>query len=64
MRRFDNFLFFFCRKRLSVCVSTFALLGTCFAIRHPSANAFALMTLGIPALIVLIQELKRYNGCI
>lgn len=47
------------RKRLSVCVSTFALLGTCFAIQHPSANAFALMTLGIPALIVLIQELKR-----
>ncbi|KAK6624495.1 hypothetical protein RUM44_011354 [Polyplax serrata] len=58
-RRFFPSIFKNDRKRLGACVITFAVLGTYFLILHPSLNAFALMTLGIPALILLIEELKR-----
>lgn len=36
-----------------------ALIGTCMSVIHPAINAFALMTLGIPAVILLIHEVRR-----
>jgi alkaline ceramidase len=36
-----------------------AIVATGLAVLHPAANAFALMTLGLPAFFLLIHELKR-----
>lgn len=47
------------RKILAVTVSVFTLVATVLATYQPAVNAFALMTLGIPAIIFLILELKQ-----
>lgn len=36
-----------------------AIIGTCMSVIHPAINAFALMTLGVPAVILLIHEVRR-----
>lgn len=36
------------------------IIGTGLAVVHPAVNAFALMTLGIPAVGLLIYEVRRY----
>lgn len=36
-----------------------AIIGTGLAIIHPVVNAFALMTLGIPSIGLLIYEVRR-----
>jgi len=35
-------------------------MTSALAFLHPIANAFALMTLGLPAAYLLVYELKRY----
>lgn len=39
-----------------------AMIGTVLAIIQPAVNAFALMTLGIPSVILLIHEVRRANN--
>jgi len=47
------------RKLFSMATTVLAILATGLAVLHPAANAFALMTLGLPAFFLLIHELKR-----
>jgi len=47
------------RKLFSMAAIVLAILATGLAVLHPAANAFALMTLGLPAFFLLIHELKR-----
>ena len=47
------------RKILSMYVSIVTAIATGLAMFHPAINAFALMTLGIPAIGCLVMELKR-----
>nr|CAD7430762.1 unnamed protein product [Timema monikensis] len=58
-RRFFPLLFHNDRKLFSLAAVVFALIATFLAVLHPIANAFALMTLGLPAFLLLIHELKR-----
>lgn len=47
------------RKRFSMGAVVLAVFCTGMCIIHPAMNAFALMTLGIPSVILLIHELRR-----
>ncbi|XP_047525121.1 alkaline ceramidase [Pieris napi] len=47
------------RRLLALYASVFSVLSTGFLVMHPKANAFALMTLAVPALVFLCKELKR-----
>jgi alkaline ceramidase len=47
------------RKLFSMAAVVLAIVATGLAVLHPAANAFALMTLGLPAFFLLIHELKR-----
>ena len=47
------------RRRFSLFVTIPTLFATVLATFHPAINAFALMTLGIPAFAFMILELKR-----
>ncbi|XP_011268992.2 alkaline ceramidase [Camponotus floridanus] len=47
------------RKLFSICATLPTLIATGLGILHPAVNAFALMSLGIPAFGFLIIELKR-----
>ncbi|XP_028050163.1 alkaline ceramidase isoform X2 [Monomorium pharaonis] len=47
------------RKLFSICATLPTLIATGLALIHPAVNAFALMSLGIPAIGFLILELKR-----
>ena len=38
----------------------FAVVATGFAFAYPAVNAFALMSLGVPSVILLITEIKRF----
>lgn len=58
-RRFFPYFFQNDRKLFSIAASILAILATGMCILHPAVNAFALMTLGIPAFLLLINELKR-----
>lgn len=55
-RKIVNIIF---RRKLRLWVMGSTVLLTYFSILQPAINAFALMTLAIPCLIVLGQELKR-----
>lgn len=48
------------RKLFSICAMLPTLIATGLALIHPAVNAFALMSLGIPAFVFMIIELKRY----
>ncbi|KYM97350.1 Alkaline ceramidase [Cyphomyrmex costatus] len=47
------------RKLFSICATLPTLIATGLALIHPAVNAFALMSLGVPAIGFLIMELKR-----
>lgn len=47
------------RKLFSLCAILLTLVATGLALIHPAVNAFALMSLGIPAFGFMIIELKR-----
>lgn len=49
------------RKRFSMFATFPTLIATGLALVHPALNAFALMSLGIPAFGFMIIELKRYT---
>ncbi|XP_065165577.1 alkaline ceramidase [Atheta coriaria] len=50
------------RKLFSLGAVFLAMIGTVLAIIQPAVNAFALMTLGIPSVILLIHEVRRANN--
>lgn len=58
-RRHFPYVFQNDRKLFSIATFIFSIVGTGFAIMHPAVNAFALMTLGIPACYLLVDGLKR-----
>ncbi|XP_047000026.1 alkaline ceramidase [Schistocerca americana] len=58
-RRFFPHFFQNDRKLFSLAAIVMTIFATGLAILHPAVNAFALMTLGIPAFFLLIHELKR-----
>ena len=47
------------RKTFSLFVILPTIIATGLALIHPAVNAFALMTLGIPAFAFMTVELKR-----
>lgn len=47
------------RERLYMYSLIFSIISTCFLIMHPAANAFALMTLAIPAVASIYESLQR-----
>ncbi|XP_022902214.1 alkaline ceramidase isoform X2 [Onthophagus taurus] len=47
------------RKLFTLGGIAFGIIGTFLAIIHPAVNAFALMLLGIPSVILLIHEVRR-----
>ncbi|KAF5284843.1 hypothetical protein FQR65_LT13395 [Abscondita terminalis] len=47
------------RKRFILGMMLLGGIGTGLAIVHPAINAFALMTLGIPSVFLLMHEIKR-----
>ncbi|CAB0034799.1 unnamed protein product [Trichogramma brassicae] len=47
------------RKIFSLYTTLVTVIGTVLAMFHPAVNAFALMTLSIPASVCLVLELKR-----
>ncbi|XP_075975052.1 alkaline ceramidase isoform X2 [Anticarsia gemmatalis] len=47
------------RRQLTLYLSILSLISTAFLVMHPAANAFALMTLTIPAFGFLYKELHR-----
>ncbi|XP_011876860.1 PREDICTED: alkaline ceramidase [Vollenhovia emeryi] len=47
------------RKLFSICATLPTLIATGLALIHPAVNAFALMSLGVPAFGFLVMELKR-----
>lgn len=53
-----NIMIYF-RRVLAFYSSVFSVISTGFLVMHPKANAFALMTLALPALVFLCKELKR-----
>ncbi|XP_063225268.1 alkaline ceramidase [Bacillus rossius redtenbacheri] len=61
-RRFFPLFFHNDRKRFGLASVVITLLATGLGVLHPAANAFALMTLGVPAFFLLIHELRRC-GC-
>ncbi|XP_033328539.1 alkaline ceramidase isoform X2 [Megalopta genalis] len=50
------------RKLLSICAMLPTLIATGLSFIHPAINAFALMSLGIPAFGFMIVELKRMRN--
>ncbi|EZA55626.1 hypothetical protein DMN91_007694 [Ooceraea biroi] len=58
-RRYFPNIFHNNRKLFSLCAILPTLIATGLALVHPAVNAFALMSLGIPAFGFLIVELKR-----
>lgn len=47
------------RRRFILATIFMGIIGTGLAVIHPAVNAFALMTLGIPSVGLLIHEVRR-----
>lgn len=54
-------MFVILRKIFSYTVATIACIGSLMAVMNPVVNAFALMSLGIPAVALMITETLRYK---
>ncbi|XP_071447227.1 alkaline ceramidase [Hetaerina americana] len=58
-RRFFPYFFHNDRKLFSMAAVVLAIFATGLGCLHPAANAFALMSLGFPAFLLLIHQLRR-----
>lgn len=57
-----NLILIYCRQSFQYLVFVVAVVSTFLAFLQPAFNAFALMTLGVPTLVLMISELSRCDN--